>query len=321
MHLEGLYPSLPAYLAAVEARLGALAASDLDTLADATRRAVGGSAKRLRPTLLFLSAEVFAPADERAVEYAAVLEAVHSASLVHDDVIDEADLRRGQASLPALLGSKLAVLVGDYLVSRSLRAAAAEGNLAVIRLLAETAERMSHGQVQELLAGWEDLDETAYLQIVEGKTASLFCCACQVGGVLAGADARQQASLGEYGRRVGIAFQLADDLRDLGALPPDPGKPANHDLALGRATLPLLWTLRQGPDQAADELRQLLPEPDAGERVRALVCKHAGVDHTLALAREHAAAAVALLADLPTSPAREALAVAARLLLPLPVPA
>jgi len=323
MHLEHVYPTLPQYLAAVQERLAELSRSDLGPLTGAARQATGGAAKRYRPALLLLCMELGCPADRRAVEYGAVIEAVHSASLVHDDVIDEADRRRGEPSLRAALGSKLAVLVGDYLVARSMGVAAGQGDLEIMRVLADTAQEMARAQVHELLATGSLLDEPTYLRIISGKTASLFACACQVGARLGGADEHREAGLREYGWQVGMAFQLADDLRDLAALPQDEGKPGNHDLATGKVTLPLIWTLREGDGTVRRELSALLArEGDDGrrERIRALVCGP-GSDYAAAMAQGHVRSALAGLAGLPASPARAALATMAEAVAPCRVPA
>ena len=323
MRLEELYPKLSTYLPAVQERLAAIAASDLLPLVRAGEQALGGAAKRYRPAVVLLCAEACGAAGERVVEYAALVEAVHSASLVHDDVVDEADRRRGVPSLRARLGNKMAVLVGDYLVARSLRSAAEDGDLVLMRLLAATAEQMARAQVQELLGGVL-LDEPTYLEIISGKTASLFSCAARVGTLLAAAGPAQQAALARYGWHVGMAFQLADDLKDLSLVPQDPGKPAHRDLATGKVTLPVIWTLREGEEALRHELRELLTGGAGnGEtaRIVALVAGGGGVQYTVQAAREHIQQAQGCLGDLPAGPACAALAALAESLVPAPVPA
>ncbi len=314
------YPGLPDFLHAVERRLLELAAADLAPLAEAGHWVLGGSAKRCRPALLWLSAEACGGGGARTVEYAALIEAVHGASLAHDDVVDGAHTRRGRPSLCARDGSKLAVLVGDYLVARCLAAAAADGDVALMRLLAGAAEEMSAAQARELLTTGPALDEPAYDGIISGKTASLFACACRAGALLAGAAEAAETALDRFGRQVGMAFQLADDLADLTAPPGGNGKPANHDITTGKVTLPLIWALRAGPAAVRVRLRDLLAAADwqngAAAELRDLVRHSGGLAYTEQRLRRHLGAAREQLLALPYSPAREALAAAADHLCP-----
>jgi geranylgeranyl pyrophosphate synthase len=241
-------------LARVETSLAKFAETDDAILAPMLSAVLPGSGKRLRPALSLLigrlaPAVVTVDADARAIalnHMAVGVELLHTASLVHDDIVDESDTRRGGATLYARVGNALAVLVGDYLFSQAAQACVATGNLDVVRLFAETLGAMAQGQIDDAnrqLGGrhsWESLSRERYYRTISGKTASLFVLACQGTGLLVGLTDAQVAALRVYGENLGLAFQVFDDILDFTATEEELGKPVGSDLRQGTITLPVI---------------------------------------------------------------------------------
>jgi geranylgeranyl pyrophosphate synthase len=234
-------------LVRMESSLAQLADTDDAILAPMLSTVLPGSGKRLRPALAMLIARLGATADEEALNQMAVgVELLHTASLVHDDIVDESDTRHGGATLYAKVGNALAVLVGDYLFSRAAQACVATGNLEVVRLFAETLGAMAQGQIDDAnrqLGGrqmWELLSRERYYRTIGGKTASLFVLACKGTGLLVGLDARQVNGLRIFGEQLGLAFQVFDDILDFTATEQELGKPVGSDLRQGTITLPVI---------------------------------------------------------------------------------
>jgi geranylgeranyl pyrophosphate synthase len=239
----------------LETTLRAMAASDDPLLGPMLSTVLPGSGKRLRPALALLIARLGQLDAERLDPMALGVELLHTASLVHDDIVDESDTRRGSATLYTKVGNALAVLVGDYLFSQAAQACVATGDLRVVRLFAETLGAMAQGQIDEAngqLGGrhhWRTLSREAYYRTIGRKTASLFVLACQGTGLLIGLDARQVEALRSYGHNCGLAFQVVDDILDFTSTEQELGKPVGSDLRQGTITLPVIL-LRDG--QLAD---------------------------------------------------------------------
>ncbi len=232
----------------MESSLRQLAETDDPILAPMLSTVLPGSGKRLRPALALLIGRLAsASTDADALNQMAVgVELLHTASLVHDDIVDESDTRHGGATLYARVGNALAVLVGDYLFSQAAQACVATGNLQVVRLFAATLGAMAQGQIDDAnreLGGrhtWETLSREQYYRTIGGKTASLFVLACQGTGLLAGLPAAQVEALGVYGKNLGLAFQVFDDILDFTATEEALGKPVGSDLRAGTITLPVI---------------------------------------------------------------------------------
>ena len=241
-------------LARVESSLAQLAETDDAILAPMLSAVLPGSGKRLRPALSLLIGRMAAAdrkSDAEALadglnQMAVGVELLHTASLVHDDIVDESDTRRGGATLYARVGNALAVLVGDYLFSQAAQACVATGNLEVVRLFAETLGAMAQGQIDDAnrqLGGrhsWESLSRERYYRTISGKTASLFVLACEGTGQLVRLSAAQIAALRVYGQNLGLAFQVFDDILDFTATEEELGKPVGSDLRQGTITLPVI---------------------------------------------------------------------------------
>jgi geranylgeranyl pyrophosphate synthase len=233
-------------LVRMEASLASLAETDDAILEPMLATVLPGTGKRLRPALALLIGRL-APTDPELLNQMAVgVELLHTASLVHDDIVDESDTRHGGATLFARVGNALAVLVGDYLFSQAAQACVATGNLEVVRLFAQTLGAMAQGQIDDAnrqLGGrsaWETLTRERYYRTIGGKTASLFVLACKGTGLLAGLSAAQVAALHVYGENLGLAFQVFDDILDFTATEAELGKPVGSDLRQGTITLPVI---------------------------------------------------------------------------------
>lgn len=296
-------------LAAVEALLDEEIRSDVRAAYAISGHTLSAGGKRLRPALLVLTARavqnVFPAHTIHASAGAAEL--IHMASLIHDDVVDNAAERRGRPTANAAFGNQISVLVGDYLLAKSIYLAAREGNIDVIRVFSKVTVGLSEGEVLQITAkGDVDTSQETYRRIIQKKTAGFIAGCCEIGGMLAGADAAQLAALSEYGANLGLAFQIADDLLDYTGDPKETGKPVCSDLREGKMTLPLILALADVSDAERRDLLHILQEPEALtddeiDFVRQTIVRHDGYARTLAVARQYVWDAQAALGTLPAS--------------------
>jgi geranylgeranyl pyrophosphate synthase len=297
-------------LARVETTLAQFAETDDAILAPMLSAVLPGSGKRLRPALsLLIGRMASVETNAEALNQMAVgVELLHTASLVHDDIVDESDTRRGGATLYARVGNALAVLVGDYLFSEAAQACVATGNLEVVRLFAETLGAMAQGQIDDAnrqLDGrhsWESLSRERYYRTINGKTASLFVLACQGTGQLVGQSAAQVAALRVYGENLGLAFQVFDDILDFTATEEELGKPVGSDLRQGTITLPVILAR----DVADGRFRAAFESEDVDLQVR-LVQESGAIPLALSEAEGLVARARGALEVFPAGVERDAL--------------
>lgn len=222
--------------------------SDLELVESSSRYIYRSGGKRVRPALLLLVARACGYDGPKGASYGAVTEFIHTATLVHDDIVDEAVMRRGQQSVNALLGNDFTVLLGDFLYIRSIGLAIEMGSLEILQVITEITLRMIEGMILELTRGGAvDLTEDEHLDILKRKTAYLFFGCAQMGAKLGGAPAQVEQALGEYGMNIGMAFQVADDLLDFTADEKTLGKPVLSDLKEGHVTLPVIYALQAEP--------------------------------------------------------------------------
>ncbi len=266
--------------------------------------------KEIRPTLVLLSAQLCGGVGERTLRAAALVELLHTATLVHDDVVDEAERRRGVFSINALWKNKVAVLFGDYLLSRGLLLALDHGDHDVLHLVSDAVRRMSEGELLQIeKARRLDIDEATYFRIIGDKTGSLIAACMACGAASAGADEDTVARLKEAGERLGLAFQIRDDLFDYGGA--DVGKPLGLDLQERKLTLPLIAALdRAGVDERRGILRTIRSRRrriGAVATVHAFVQRYEGIEYARDVMESHAASAAATFASFPPSDARDAL--------------
>ena len=294
----------------VDALIRRRLASEVLLINQVAEHIIAAGGKRLRPTLLLLAARALGVGGANAHQLAAVVEFIHTATLLHDDVVDESDLRRGRKTANALWGNAASVLVGDFLYSRSFQLMVELEQMAVMRILADTTNAIAEGEVLQLLHVHNpDTDEAAYLRVVERKTAVLFAAATRLGAVLADADSDTQQALHDYGLNLGFAFQIADDVLDYTADPASLGKNLGDDLAEGKATLPLIHALRHSAEATRLRLREIIEngEASAFAEVLSAIRQCGGIDYSRQLAQAYAQRASSALDGLPDTPALEAL--------------
>ena len=299
-------------LEAVEARMNADLGSDVRTVYALTRHVLNAGGKRLRPAMLALSARAIREDldAERVATVGAAVEFVHMATLVHDDVVDNTAMRRGKPTANAVFGNGVAVLSGDYILARAMRLLALDGDLRIIRAVSEITVEMSEGEVMEISAtGKPDLSLAEYLEILRKKTASFVEGCCRCGAIIAGAEPKLEQALADYGYRLGMAFQLADDLLDYTGDPCVTGKPRGSDLRDGRATLPFLLGLDAATPR---EKKRLLAafgnatlEDDEVLEICGVLAVYEAFERTREAARDHVEQADDALALLPPSTARD----------------
>lgn len=289
-------------------------ASDVILINQIAEHIIGGGGKRLRPMLHLLAAQAAGYKGEDHVQLAAVIEFIHTSTLLHDDVVDESELRRGRKTANALWGNAASVLVGDFLYSRSFQMMVELDQMQVMRVLADTTNRIAEGEVLQLLNIHNpDTNEAAYLNVIERKTAVLFAAATRLGGVLANLPKAQEDALADYGLNLGFAFQIADDVLDYVSDAGTLGKNIGDDLAEGKATLPLIYAIeRASPEQAASLKRAIETGGlDSLDNIVAAIRDSGAIERATAMAQKYADAAKAALSTLPLSRARDALGVLA----------
>jgi octaprenyl-diphosphate synthase len=275
---------------------------------------VGAGGKRLRPLGVILAARACGYEGEAHWQAAAIVEFIHTATLLHDDVVDESDLRRGNKTANALWGNAASVLVGDFLYSRSFQLMVELDQMRIMQVLADTTNRIAEGEVLQLMhLNNPDTDEAAYFGVIERKTAVLFSAAARLGAILARLPPELEQALADYGMKLGMAFQLADDWLDYVGDSAALGKNLGDDLAEGKATLPLIRTLASASPDTAARMRHALSEGslDALPEIAAAIKTSGALDYCRERALAYAGAAMGALEALPESPWLKALRVVA----------
>lgn len=284
--------------------------SDVDMVENIGHYIVQAGGKRLRPLLVLLSASALGRAGDDAIKFAAVVEFIHTATLLHDDVVDISSLRRGRATANEQFGNAPSVLVGDFIYTRAFQLMVELGNMPLLEHMANTTNAIAEGEVLQLVrAGDPSVTEQQYLEVIERKTAVLFAAACRGAAILNGSDARQQQQLHDFGLHLGIAFQMIDDVLDYTGDPEVTGKQVGDDLNEGKPTLPLIHVMSQGSDADQQLVRDALVHKSSEHlsEVIAAVERSGGITYTRERALAHKALAEAAIAELPQSPAKEAL--------------
>ncbi len=295
---------------AVNALIRARLASDVVLVNQVAEHIVGGGGKRLRPLLHLVAARAAGYRGHDRIALAAVIEFIHTATLLHDDVVDESDLRRGRKTANAVWGNAASVLVGDFLYSRSFQMMVELDRMRVMRILADTTNRIAEGEVLQLLnIGNPDTDEAAYLNVIERKTAVLFAAATRLGAVLAELAPAEEEALARYGLDLGFAFQIADDVLDYVSDASTLGKNIGDDLAEGKPTLPLIHAIARSAPAQADKLKRAISEGgrDALKDVLAAIHGTGALELSRDRAHAYARSAREALNALPRSDARDAL--------------
>jgi octaprenyl-diphosphate synthase len=286
--------------------------SQIRTIEDVGQHILGGGGKRLRPALLLLVAKMLRYEGGRDVTYGAVVEFIHTATLIHDDIIDEAAVRRGRTSINYGWGNQLTVLVGDYIFMHSMRMALAEGDLDILRLLSNVTIRMIEGEILGLEHnGRADLTVEDYFDVVGRKTAGLFGACCRIPAYLVDLPESAASALHDYGFNLGVSFQIVDDLLDFTSSTEVLGKPALSDLKEGKLTLPLILSMPRATARERETIARVAAEKSFGglnpPEVIEIVQKYGALEESREIARDYALRARAALDGFPGSPARDAL--------------
>jgi octaprenyl-diphosphate synthase len=273
--IENLKELLAADMAAVDQVIRMRLHSEVLLINQVGEYIVNSGGKRLRPALVVLSADAFAYQGKRHHDLAAVVEFIHTATLLHDDVVDDSDLRRGRASASALFGNSASVLVGDFLYSRAFQMMVEVGEMRVMQTLADATNTIAEGEVLQLLNCHDaDVDIANYMRVIHCKTAKLFEAAMRLGAILGGASAADEEAAASYGMHLGTAFQLIDDVLDYSADEQQTGKHLGDDLAEGKPTLPLIYAMQHGSAGQAAVVRGAIEQGDVGRFAEVLQIIH-----------------------------------------------
>lgn len=287
--------------------------SDVPLIRKVGEYVLSSGGKRIRPAMLLLAARLCDYQGKQAIPLASVIEFIHTATLLHDDVVDSATLRRGTASANALWGNEASVLIGDFLFSKSFSLMVAAGSLDVLRVMSQATTIIAEGEVLQLLGtGDVELTEERYIEVVKAKTAVLLSAACQCGAILGNAPEQLEKALSDFGMDLGIAFQLMDDILDYTATEEQFGKSIGHDLEEGKITLPLIHALKQCTKEETGFITEIVQQEDElsyedFSRVSALVKHYGGIDYTITQARKAVDACTLHLEQFPDSVPKQAL--------------
>ena len=297
-------------LAQVDAVINRAVMSEVALISQIGQYIISAGGKRLRPILTILAGKVLGYDAPPLYSLAAMVEFSHTSTLLHDDVVDESDLRRGRETANNLFGNAAAVLVGDFLYTRAFQLMVETRNMRILEVMADATNIIAEGEVMQLMnIGNTDITEAQYLQVIQYKTAKLFEAAAQVGALLAGATPEQEAALKDYGMHLGTAFQIIDDVLDYAGSVEQIGKNVGDDLAEGKPTLPLIYVMQQGSSQAAADVRQALEQADRTcfDTIYRHVTQSGALDYAKAEAAKACAAAVGCLKALPQNDITHAL--------------
>jgi octaprenyl-diphosphate synthase len=308
--LESIRAPIAADLLQVDEVIRRRLDSDVALIRTVAGYIVAAGGKRLRPALVLLAANAFEAQGPVRHELAAVIEFIHTATLLHDDVVDESSLRRGRKTANAEFGNAASVLVGDFLYSRAFQMIVEAGSLRIMQVLADATNVIAEGEVLQLLNVHDaDTDEAKYLRVIRYKTAKLFEAATQVGAILGGAAPETERALAEYGAHLGTAFQLIDDVLDYSGDLTETGKNLGDDLAEGKPTLPLIYAMRSGDANERKVIRHAIEHGGKAdlERVVAAILRTGALDYARERARAEADTAIARLAHVPHSAYRDSL--------------
>jgi octaprenyl-diphosphate synthase len=272
---------------------------------------IDGGGKRLRPLLVVLAGRACSSTEPACIHAAAFIEFIHTATLLHDDVVDMSARRRGRDTANEIYGNQASVLVGDFVYSRAFQLMAASRSQRVIEIMADATNLIAEGEVLQLVNARDpDTTEARYLEVIRRKTAQLFQAGAEVAAVLSGANTVVQRALADYGRHLGTAYQLIDDVLDYQSDPATRGKDLGDDLAEGKPTLPLIYALRHSPPERVEQIREVIKNGgrEGMDQIMAAIESAGGLAYTARLAQAEADQALAALAALPETPYREALA-------------
>lgn len=310
MDLEAINHLIADDLSAVNRTIHARLESNVSLINQLAFYIVNGGGKRMRPMLVLLSARALDYDGAHHINLSTIIEFIHTATLLHDDVVDASELRRGQETANAVWGNEASVLVGDFLYSRAFEMMVEVGNPRIMQIMAQTTNTIAEGEVLQLLnTNDAATTEERYLEVIQRKTAKLFEAAAQIGAVISTATCVQEQALARYGMHIGAAFQLIDDILDYSASSEQIGKNIGDDLAEGKPTLPLIHAMRIGTQSQADTIRQAI-ETGGRKNIAAVMAAIESTDalsYTARAAEKEAQSAAESIASLPASAYKDAL--------------
>jgi octaprenyl-diphosphate synthase len=310
MHIDSIYALMKTDLKKTEQLVLESLHSPIELINELSSHIIKSGGKRIRPLLVLLSAKVFGYQGDLHIRLAAVVELIHTATLLHDDVVDSSALRRGQETANAIWGNQASVLVGDYLYSHAFRLMVDMNDLSIMDTLAQSTSTIVQGEILQLLNCHNPkTTETAYLEVIRCKTGQLFKTSAQLGAMIAGCSEIEQKMIGEYGLHLGIAFQLIDDALDYHADVTKAGKNVGDDLAEGKATLPLIRAMQKCTSEEAHLIEQSLISGDRTylEEILRIIKTTQAMQYTDSLAQQMIAKAINCLEDIAPSKYRDAL--------------
>ncbi|MDQ5907275.1 MAG: octaprenyl-diphosphate synthase [Pseudomonadota bacterium] len=308
--LEQLYALIGPDMKAVDAVIRHRLHSEVVLVRQVAEYIIQSGGKRLRPALVLLAAGALDYRGTHHHDLAAVVEFIHTATLLHDDVVDESALRRGRDTANAMFGNAASVLVGDFLYSRAFQMMVEVDDMRVMRVLSDATNVIAEGEVLQLMNCHDaDVDEVRYLQVIRYKTAKLFEAAGQLGAILGGASPEMELGLADYGMHLGTAFQIIDDVLDYSGAEAETGKHLGDDLAEGKPTLPLIYVMQHGAPEQAALVRNAIEQGgrDDFAAVLAVVRGSGALDHARRVAEAEARLAIEAISDLPSSQYKESL--------------
>jgi octaprenyl-diphosphate synthase len=306
--IEAIRKFIASDMDAVDRVIRARLHSDVALIRQVAEYIIGSGGKRLRPAILILSAGAFGYRGTHHHDLAAVIEFIHTATLLHDDVVDESALRRGRATANSLFGNAASVLVGDFVYSRSFQIMVSMDNMRVLKVLADATNIIAEGEVLQLMnCNNPDIDERRYLQVIRYKTAKLFEAATRLGAILGGASQEDEDAVGSYGTHLGTAFQLIDDVLDYSGDQTTTGKNVGDDLAEGKATLPLIYAMEHGTAEQAALIRGAIEQGGLADlsAVLAAIKQTGAIEYARRQAEAESRTAGEALARLPDTPYRD----------------
>ncbi|KDD80457.1 octaprenyl diphosphate synthase [Glaesserella parasuis] len=311
LSLEQILTLVKADMQAVDQAILAQLNSDVVLINQLGHYIISGGGKRIRPLIAVLAANTVGYKGQEHITCAAFVEFIHTATLLHDDVVDESDMRRGRETANARFGNAASVLVGDFIYTRAFQMMASLRSLDVLQVMSDATNVIAEGEVQQLMnVNDPETTEENYMQVIYSKTARLFEAASQCSAIVSGADQATVIAMRDYGRYLGTAFQLVDDILDYSANAEQLGKNIGDDLAEGKPTLPLLHAMRSGNRQQAALIREAIEQGgkrEALDEILAIMAEHKSLDYTMERAKQEAQKAVDAIAILPESEYKQAL--------------
>lgn len=296
----------------LEVSINRLVTTKVGFIKEIVNHIIKSGGKRVRPILVILSARLCGHKDDEHIPYAAIVEFIHTATLLHDDVVDNAQTRRGASTANTIWGNEASVLVGDFLYAKSFELLADEGNDEIFGVMASTTKSLSEGEILELIKTSDmETSEEDYFEIIGNKTAVLFSVACKIGSILGKVDSNKKSSLKNFGYNLGMAFQLQDDILDYTSYDSILGKRVGTDIKEGKITLPLIYAIKSSNDKEKSSIQKVLKKSNVTvkdfESVRKIILKYGGIEYAIDTTKKYTEAAKGCLNVFEASPYKEAL--------------